>query len=267
VKILVVEDEELLQSSIAEFLSHENYIHETANTLISADEKIDLYNYDIVLLDLGLPDGDGITLIRKIKEKSENTGVIIISARDAIDDRVKGLEQGADDYLTKPFHLSELNARIKSLYRRLNFKGNNTFKFNELTINPEELKVFVNENAVSLTKKEFDLLVYFLANKNRVITKTTLGEHLWGDYIDTVDSLDFIYTHIKNLRKKLIKAGSEDYIKNVYEEKDVAYTPISYRDIIADKINLDYRKELHHVKDIEEYMIYKKSAKGDENDD
>ncbi|MCK5867022.1 MAG: response regulator transcription factor [Mycoplasmataceae bacterium] len=215
-KILVVEDEELLKSSITEFLSHENYIHEVADTLILADEKIEMYNYDIVLLDLGLPDGDGITLIKKIKDKSENTGVIIISARNALDDRVKGLEEGADDYLTKPFHLSELNARIKSLYRRLNFKGNNTYQFNELTINPDEMRVCVNENELTLTKKEFDLIVYFLANKNRVITKITLGEHLWGDYMDTVDSLDFIYTHIKNLRKKLIKAGCEDYIKNVY---------------------------------------------------
>jgi len=215
-KILVVEDEELLINSINEFLTHENYIHETAETLLLADEKIELYNYDIVLLDLGLPDGDGTTLIKKIKSKSETTGVIIISARDAINDRVKGLEEGADDYLTKPFHLSELNARLKSLYRRLNFKGNNIYHFNSLTINPDELKVFVKEKELTLTKKEFDLLVYFLANKNRVITKVTIGEHLWGDYIDTADSLDFIYTHIKNLRKKLIKAGCEDYIKNVY---------------------------------------------------
>ena len=215
-KILVVEDDELLKSSIDDFLSHENYVYELAETLIQADEKIELYNYDIVLLDLGLPDGDGITLIKKIKAKSENTGVIIISARNAINDRIRGLEEGADDYLTKPFHLSELNARIKSLYRRLNFKGNNTYEFNELTINPDEMKVLVKGNTLSLTKKEFDLIVYFLANKNRVITKVTLGEHLWGDYIDTVDSLDFIYTHIKNLRKKLIKAGCEDYIKNVY---------------------------------------------------
>jgi DNA-binding response OmpR family regulator len=215
-KILVVEDEELLRSSIDEFMFHEGYVHETADTFMLADEKIELYNYDIVLLDLGLPDGDGISLIEKIKSKSESTGVIIISARNAINDRVKGLEKGADDYLTKPFHLSELNARIKSLYRRLNFKGNNIYSFNELTINPDDMKVCVNKKELTLTKKEFDLLTYFLANKNRVITKTTLSEHLWGDYMDTVDSLDFIYTHIKNLRKKLIKAGSEDYIKNVY---------------------------------------------------
>jgi len=215
-KILVVEDDELMISSLNEFLSHEGYIHETATSFIDAHEKIELYNYDIILLDLGLPDGNGIDLIKIIKQKSEDTGVIIISARNAIDDRVNGLENGADDYLTKPFHLSELNARLKSIYRRINFKGNSTFTFNEITINTEDLRVCVNNKEVSLTKKEYDLLIYFLANKNRVITKITLGEHLWGDYIDTVDSLDFIYTHIKNLRKKLLKSGCTDYIKNVY---------------------------------------------------
>ena len=215
-KILVVEDDELMISSLNEFLSHEGYIHETATSFVDAHEKIELYNYDIILLDLGLPDGNGIDLIRIIKQKSEDTGVIIISARNAIDDRVNGLENGADDYLTKPFHLSELNARLKSIYRRINFKGNSTFTFNEITINTEDLRVCVNNKEVSLTKKEYDLLIYFLANKNRVITKITLGEHLWGDYIDTVDSLDFIYTHIKNLRKKLLKSGCTDYIKNVY---------------------------------------------------
>ncbi len=215
-KILVVEDDELMISSLNEFLSHEGYIHETATSFVDAHEKIELYNYDIILLDLGLPDGNGIDLIRIIKQKSEDTGVIIISARNAIDDRVNGLENGADDYLTKPFHLSELNARLKSIYRRINFKGNSTFSFNEITINTEDLRVCVNNKEVSLTKKEYDLLIYFLANKNRVITKITLGEHLWGDYIDTVDSLDFIYTHIKNLRKKLLKSGCTDYIKNVY---------------------------------------------------
>ena len=215
-KILVVEDDELMISSLNEFLSHEGYIHETATSFIDAHEKIELYNYDIILLDLGLPDGNGIDLIKIIKQKSEDTGVIIISARNAIDDRVNGLENGADDYLTKPFHLSELNARLKSIYRRINFKGNSTFSFNEITINTEDLRVCVNNKEVSLTKKEYDLLIYFLANKNRVITKITLGEHLWGDYIDTVDSLDFIYTHIKNLRKKLLKSGCTDYIKNVY---------------------------------------------------
>jgi DNA-binding response OmpR family regulator len=215
-KILIVEDEVLLRSSLEEFLEKEGFVVEIAGTVELAEEKISLYDYDVVLLDLGLPDGDGISLIEQIKSKEKVTGVIIISARDAIDDRVVGLEKGADDYLTKPFHLSELNARLKSLYRRLNFKGSLDISFNEITINPNERTVFVNSKEVVLTKKEYDLLNYFLANKNRVITKTVLSEHLWGDYIDSVDSLDFIYTHIKNLRKKLIKAGCSDYIKTVY---------------------------------------------------
>lgn len=215
-KILVVEDEILLRESITEFLKSEGYIFEEVSTLFDAGERVELYDYDIILLDLGLPDGDGMSLIEKIKLKSDKTGVIIISARNCIDDRVGGLEKGADDYLIKPFHLSELNARINSLYRRLNFKGNTTYKFNELTINQGEMEVHVNDEKLVLTKKEFDLLVYFLSNKNRVITKLTIGEHLWGDYMDMVDSLDFIYTHIKNLRKKLLKSGCKDYIKNVY---------------------------------------------------
>ena len=215
-KLLVVEDEDLLRGSLIELFKKEGWVCEFASNVADADEKINLYEYDVVLLDLGLPDGDGMTLIKQVKAKNKNSGVIIISARDALDDRIVGLENGADDYLTKPFHLSELNARIKSLYRRLNFKGEDKIVFNEIEINTDDLHVEVNEKEVILTKKEFDLLIYFLANKNRVITKTTLGEHLWGDYIDTVDSLDFIYTHIKNLRKKLLKAGSDDYIKNVY---------------------------------------------------
>jgi DNA-binding response OmpR family regulator len=215
-KILIVEDEVLLRSSLEEFLIKEGFVVEIAGTVELAEEKISLYDYDVVLLDLGLPDGDGISLIEQIKSKENIIGVIIISARDAIDDRVVGLEKGADDYLTKPFHLSELNARLKSLYRRLNFKGSLDISFNEITINPSERTVFINNEQVILTKKEYDLLNYFLANKNRVITKTVLSEHLWGDYIDSVDSLDFIYTHIKNLRKKLIKAGCSDYIKTVY---------------------------------------------------
>lgn len=215
-KILVVEDEILLNNSLGVFLSHEGYIHEFSNTIALADEKIELYNYDIVLLDLGLPDGDGTKLIEKIKRKSKTTGIIIISARNALDDRIKGLEKGADDYLMKPFHLSELNARIKSLFRRLNFDGEKTYTFNELTINHDDMKVCVHGKELELTKKEFNLLSYFISNKNRVMTKITIGEHLWGDYIDSVDSLDFIYTHIKNLRKKLLQAGCNDYIKNVY---------------------------------------------------
>ncbi|NER02410.1 MAG: response regulator transcription factor [Okeania sp. SIO3C4] len=215
-KVLVVEDEKSLQESILEFLTKEGYVHEAVSDFTSALDKVSIYDYDIVLLDIGLPDGNGLDLIPKIKSGSKTTGIIIISAKNAVDDRVAGLEMGADDYLTKPFHLSELNARLKSLNRRLNFNGDNSIIFNEIKILPDELKVFVHDKELNLTKKEYDILLYFLANKNRVLTKVSLSEHIWGDYMDSADSYDFIYTHIKNLRKKLLKADCQDYVKNVY---------------------------------------------------
>ncbi len=215
-KVLIVEDEISLSDSIADFLRKEGYVSECVTDFETAQEKISVYDYDVVLLDIGLPDGNGLNLIPEIKAKGKTTGIIVISAKDAVDDRVSGLEMGADDYLTKPFHLSELNARLKSLNRRLNFNGDNSIVFNEIRILPDEFRVFVHEKELSLTKKEFDILLYFLANKNRVLTKVSLSEHIWGDYMDSADSYDFIYTHIKNLRKKLLKAGANDYVKNVY---------------------------------------------------
>lgn len=215
-KILLIEDEEQLTAAVCDFLNKEAYVHESVATFAGAQEKIAAYAYDVVLLDIGLPDGNGLDLIHSIKTQEKPAGIIIISAKNAVDDRVKGLELGADDYLTKPFHLSELNARLKSLHRRLNFNGDNAIVFNEIRILPDELRVFVHEHELSLTKKEYDILLYFLANKNRVLTKVSLSEHIWGDYMDSADSYDFIYTHIKNLRKKLIKAGATDYVKNVY---------------------------------------------------
>lgn len=215
-KVLIVEDERQLMESISELLQNEGYVCEGAETCQLAAEKVATYAYDIVLLDIGLPDGNGLDLIPQIKAQAGPTGIIILSAKNAVDDRVRGLELGADDYLTKPFHLSELNARLKSLNRRLNFGGDRSIVFNELKILPEELRVFVHDRELTLTRKEYDILLFFLANRNRVITKVSLSEHLWGDFMDSADSLDFIYTHIKNLRKKLMKAGAADYIKNVY---------------------------------------------------
>ena len=215
-KLLVVEDEKALQVALGEFLLREGYVCETVATLAEAQEKLAMYEYDVVLLDLGLPDGSGLDLLPVIKASARVPGVIIVSAQSEVDERVRGLEMGADDYLTKPFHLSELNARLKSLVRRLNFQGSQWIEFNELRISPDELKVLVGERELVLTKKEYDLLLYFIANRNRVITKVSISEHLWGDYMDMADSYDFIYTHIKNLRKKLVQAGAKDYIKNVY---------------------------------------------------
>jgi len=214
-KILIVEDEPQLAQSMHSFLSSEGHVCEVAGDLSLALHLIDTL-FDIIVLDLNLPDGNGLEVVKKVKSKGMNTGVIIVSARDSIQNKVEGLELGADDYLTKPFQMAELNARLKSLVRRVHFKGEEKIVFNELEITPSELLVKVNGTPVDLTKKEFDLLVYFIANKNRVLTKTGIGEHMSKDFMDYGFTDDFIYTHIKNLRKKLIKSGSGDYIRNVY---------------------------------------------------
>ncbi len=214
-KILIVEDEPELAKSIKAFLESEGHICEQVSKLIDALYLVDSI-FDIVVLDLNLPDGNGLEVVRKVKSKGIKTGIIIVSARDSLDNKIEGLELGADDYLTKPFQMAELNARLKSVVRRVHFKGDDKIIFNELTIIPGEILVTVNNNPVDLTKKEFDLLVYFITNKNRVLTKTGIGEHMSKDFMDYGFTDDFIYTHIKNLRKKLLKAGCGDYIRNVY---------------------------------------------------
>jgi len=215
-KILIIEDEKALSDSIISYLKYEGYVCESASDYESALMKINLYNYDCMIIDINLPDGSGLDIIRELKRKNNKGGIIIASARDSVDDRIEGLEIGADDYLIKPFNLSELNARIKSIVRRVNFKGNNIIEFNEIRIDTDSLQTYINNDLVNLTKKEYDLLIFFLANRNRVLTKESIGEHVWGDYADTLVSLDFIYTHIKNLRKKILKKGSRDYIRNIY---------------------------------------------------
>ncbi|MBS2210506.1 response regulator transcription factor [Carboxylicivirga mesophila] len=214
-KILIVEDEPQLAQSVQQFLSSEGHSCEMVGTLNSALQMLDA-QFDIVILDLNLPDGNGLEVVKKVKGGGMQTGIIILSARDSLENKIEGLELGADDYLTKPFQMAELNARLKSLVRRVHFKGEETINFNELEIVPGQLLVKVNDNPVDLTKKEFDLLVYFIANKNRVLTKTGIGEHMSKDFMDYGFTDDLIYSHIKNLRKKLIKAGCGDYIKNVY---------------------------------------------------
>lgn len=215
-KILLVEDEKDLSRSITEYLQMSGHICETAFNFSDADDKTAVYSYDCILLDINLPDGLGLNLIEPVKRRNPQAGIIIISARDGIDDRVKGLELGADDYLVKPFDLAELNARVVALYRRLNMGGAKHFELGELTIMPEERKVFFKDTEIKLTKSEFNILLFFNANRNRVITKETIAEHLWGDYMDSADSLDSVYTHIKNLRKKIKKHGAKNYIQNVY---------------------------------------------------
>jgi DNA-binding response OmpR family regulator len=215
-KILIIDDEEELMNATKAYLLSEGYVCEEASTFQEGQEKISLYEYDCVIADLGLPGGNGLRLVEDLKSKSPDTGVIIISAKNALDDKITGLDMGADDYLTKPFHLSELNARVKSILRRRKFRGNKEIIFYEIRVLPETLQAFVHQLSVTLTKKEFDLLIYFISNQNKIVTKESIAEHLWGDYIDSSDSYDFVYTHISNLRRKLIDQGSHDYIHTVY---------------------------------------------------
>ena len=215
-KLLIVEDEKALSDAIVEYLTSEGYGCETALNFWTADEKVALYDYDCVLVDISLPDGSGFGVIKELKKRKSEAGIIIISAKNSLDDKITGLEIGADDYMTKPFHLSELNARIKSIIRRRNFSGQTTIVANEIFIIPDEALVKVNNQPIELTKKEYDLLLFLLSNKNRVLTKESIAEHLWGDDMDTSDSFDFIYTHIKNLRRKITEKGGKDYLKTIY---------------------------------------------------
>jgi DNA-binding response OmpR family regulator len=215
-KILIVEDEREMQESLCQYLELEKYLVEFATDFNRAFEKIHLYEYDCILVDITLPNGSGLDLINEIKKVRPKTGIIIISAKNSVDDKIKGLNLGADDYLPKPFYLPELNARIKALIRRNNFEGTSSIKLNEIELFPEERKVLVHQTPIVLTNKEFDLLEYFIVNKNRVIQKNALIEHLWGDDTDQFDNFDFIYNHVKNLRKKLIEANCQDYLKSIY---------------------------------------------------
>jgi DNA-binding response OmpR family regulator len=215
-KILIIEDEPELAQSISAYLTDENYNCELVGTFQGALEKINIYTYDCILLDLMLPGGDGLKLLEELKNQQKQDGVIIISAKDAVEDKIAGLHVGADDYLPKPFHLSELAARIYSVVRRKQFGSVNQIRLNELTIDLLAKKVSVHSNLLSLTKTEFDLLLFLIGNKNRIISKSALAEHLSGDKADMLDNHDFIYAHIKNLKKKLSEAGCADYIKTAY---------------------------------------------------
>ena len=198
------------------YLESEGYICETANDYQKASEKVNVYEYDCIVVDITLPKGSGLQIIEELKEKKSDAGIIIVSAKNSLDDKLKGLELGSDDYLTKPFHLSELNARIKALIRRKSFDGKNEILLNEIKIDLPSRAVYIKNSLITLTTKEYELLLFFISAKNKVITKNAIAEHLWGDDMDQSDSYDFIYTHIKNLRKKLIDAGSNDYVLTVY---------------------------------------------------
>ncbi|TDO24207.1 response regulator transcription factor [Pedobacter duraquae] len=215
-KILIIEDEQALMESMLAYFTGEGNICEHASNFAAASEKIELYNYDCILLDLGLPDGEGLQLLSRLKKLHKRDGVLIISARHSLDDRLAGLDLGADDYLVKPFHLSELKARVSAIVRRKNFDGDHVITFNEIKVDVSAMKVSVADNPVILTKKEYELLIYLLSNKNKVVSKNAIAEHLWGDEMDLSNDFDFIYTHIKNLKKKLSEAGAKDYLRSIY---------------------------------------------------
>ena len=194
----------------------EGHICEAALTLNEAVQKADVNKYDCVILDIGLPDGNGLDLIREMKSKRLTGGILILSAKSSLDDKLIGLKIGADDYLTKPFHFAELSARINSIHRRNDYLGMNEITFNEIRINTEDNQVYVHDKLIILTKKEYDLLLFFIANRNRIITKESIVEHLWGDNVILTDSFDFVYTHVKNLRKKIVASEGRNYIKCIY---------------------------------------------------
>ncbi len=215
-KILIVEDEQDMLQNIQESLEKESYIVQIATNFTDASEKIGVYNYDCILLDIGLPDGNGLDLLKEIKKKELQDSVIIVSAKNSLDDKLKGLDFGADDYLSKPFHMAELNARIKAVLRRNQFGGKTNIELGNFSINPETREVTINNINIELNRKEFDILLYFVSNKKRLVRKTALAEHVWGDHIDQTDSFDFIYSQIKNLRKKLEANKADITIKSVY---------------------------------------------------
>lgn len=215
-KILIVEDEKELSDSIVAYLDNERYLCEQAFTYADAKLKVNLYEYDCILLDLMLPGGNGLDILCDIRSKSNPAGVIIVSAKDSLDDKIKGLEIGADDYLAKPFHLAELSIRIYAVIRRREFSANNILENNGVKIDLREKSVMVNGMPITLTKSEYDLLLFFIGNKNRVVSKSAMAEHLSGEMADMMDNYDFVYTHIKNLKAKLADAGCRDCVKNVY---------------------------------------------------
>ncbi|MFP4047608.1 MAG: response regulator transcription factor [Bacteroidales bacterium] len=215
-KLLIIEDNQHLVDDIKAYLEQKNFLVEFALNYKEAREKLFLYNYDLAVVDLGLPDGDGMELVKEIRKHKEDVAILILTATHSLEYKVKGLELGADDYLTKPFHKAELNARIHSILRRKISNGQNILTLEEIKVDINSRTVWVNGNVLNLTPKEYDLLLYLIDNENRLITKEVIAEHLWGDNIDQADNFDFIYNHIKNLRRKIIKAGGSNYIHSMY---------------------------------------------------
>lgn len=215
-KILVIEDEALLAKEICQYLSNESIACESVGAVNAALEKIHLYHYDCIILDIGLPDGSGFAFLDELKRLKKTDGVIIISAKDSLEDKIKGIQTGADDYLTKPFHLAELAVRVMALIRRRNFNGNDLVDFGGLLFNLQEQTVSFQGEQLNLTPTEFKILHYFISSPNKVLSKTAIAEYVLGDQSDYVDGHQLVYTHIKNLKKKFLQVGCPDYIQNIY---------------------------------------------------
>ncbi len=215
-KILIIEDEKELSDSIAAYMSSDKYLCEQAFTFSDGKMMVNVYDYDCIILDLMLPGGNGLDIIKDLKRRNNNVGVIVISAKDSLDDKIKGLEIGADDYLAKPFHLPELKMRIYAIIRRKEFSANNTLKSNGITVDLLQKTATANGKELILTKTEYELLLFLICNKNKAVSKSSIAEYLSGEMADMLDNHNFIYTHIKNLKAKLSMSGCKDCIKNIY---------------------------------------------------
>ncbi|NCI51997.1 response regulator transcription factor [Sediminibacterium roseum] len=217
-KILIIEDEPALNQSMAAFLAAAGYLCESVFTYKDALEKIDYHSYDCIVLDIMLPGGSGLDLLNYLRQDKKNDGVIIISARGSLEDKIEGLQLGADDYLIKPFHFAELSVRIAAIIRRKSYNGQSIVAAGDIQIDTTSKSVLINRKSIDLTQKEFQLLLFLVVNRNRILSKNSIAQHLWGDQMDFPDNYDFIYSHIKNLRKKILAAGGEDSIKSMYGE-------------------------------------------------
>ncbi len=215
-KLLIIEDESDLRQALGQYFTEMGARVEQASDFNEGLQKAHAYDYDCLLLDISLPLGSGMDILKSLKKEKPNTAIIIISAKNSLSDKITGLDLGADDYVSKPFHFPELNARVKALIRRKQFSGDNKIELGDLTIHPDERSVLHKNLPIELTAKEFDILLFFAANRNRVITKQAIAEHLWGDHMDQADSHDFLYSQIKNLRKKLQETTLAGSIKTVY---------------------------------------------------
>ena len=191
-------------------------VSDTPASVDLAWAKLEDYDYDCILLDIMLPGGSGLRLLERLKELRKSAGVIIISARDSLDDKVEGLELGADDYLAKPFHLAELSARIRSVIRRHQRDGQESLDAGNVRLFPDRQRVEVAGREVELVRKEYDILHYFMSRPGRMVNKATLAEAVWGDHIDQSDNFDFVYAQMKNLRRKLADAGADIELKSIY---------------------------------------------------